>query len=95
MGCTQWKRQQESESAATKPNQNDCKNSFYLTTEFDLPSSESGNEGESPSIHSTKNNKQQLKQNKVSSSNKLNSANETSTTAVNSIINNQLVQSRV
>jgi len=95
MGCTHWTKQRESEGAIGKPNQNGFKSLFHATTEFDLSRSESEGEEGNLSLNSIKNNKQSLSNRIVLPSNELNSTNKTSSTTVNSILDNQIAQTGV
>jgi hypothetical protein len=73
-----------------KSNQNGFKSLFYATTEFDLSRSDSeDDEEENYSLNSIKNNKQSLADKVLSFSNRLYSPNNTSSTTVNSNLNNQ------
>jgi len=92
MGCTHWTKQRESEGAIGKPNPKGFKSLFYATTEFDLSRSESEGEEGNLSLNSIKNNKQSLSNRIVLPSNELNSTNKTSSTTVNTILDNRIAQ---
>ncbi|CAF1040719.1 unnamed protein product [Rotaria sp. Silwood1] len=96
MGCTHWTKQHETDGTIKKPNQPGFKNFPYVTTEFDL----SGLESEDDDVHycynSIKNsNKQQLTNKLFSPVHGLNSSNNTSSTMINSVLDNRVVQTGV
>ncbi|CAF0744301.1 unnamed protein product [Rotaria sordida] len=96
MGCTHWTKQHEVDGTIDKPNQNGFKSVPYATTEFDLSGLESEDEDVNFSFNAIKkNHRQQLTNRFGPPLHGLNSANNTSLTIVNHVLENRVVQTGV
>jgi hypothetical protein len=95
MGCAFCRKKPNPTVVINGANQNGYKDLFYATNEFDLSRSESEDENENYSLNFMKPNKQQVTKKVISSSNEVNSTNNVSSTVVNDVSNNQIIQTGV